>query len=93
MQGRMLGLIDDVIVTTKSLGSGASCTLTIETNQFTSTSTPQTIATTGKRRHVFNNLGLLAFEDFRIALDFSSGSATNDCGIKKIQIVGHYVER
>jgi hypothetical protein len=95
ISGRMLGYIDDIIVITKSLGAGASCSLTVEANQGTSISTAQTIAATGKRRHVFSNFGLPSggIEDFRIALDWSGASASNDCAIKKIIITGHYVEK
>ena len=90
--GKYKGMIDEVIVLTKTLGSDASCALTIETNQATSTSTAKTIATAGKRRHYFNNFDTGQFEDFRVALDWSAGSASNDCAIRRIVINGHYVE-
>ena len=93
MNGRMLGYIDEVIVSTKSLGAGASCALTIEANQAMDTSSTQTIATTGKRRHVFSSFALTAIEDFRIVLSWAGGSATNDCGIRKIRVTGHWVEK
>lgn len=92
VSGLNLGLIDSITVLTKSLGTGASSSMTVETNQGTIVSTANTITTTGKTRHYFTNFGLLAFQDFRVALDWSAGSATNDCGIRKVVIKGHFVE-
>lgn len=91
-QGRYKGYIDSIIVNTKTLGTGASCALTIEADDATLTSTAQIIATTGKRRHIFTSLGLVSVENFRIALDFAGGSAVNDCAVKDITINYHYVE-
>ena len=90
--GKMKGYIDDIVVLTKTLGAGASCSLTVEANQGSSTSTAQSIATTSKRRHYFDNFGLAEIEDFRIALSWSAGSATNDCAIRSIIISGHWIE-
>ncbi len=90
--GRMKGYIDNIIVLTKSLGASASCALTIEANQAASTSTSQTITGTNKRKHIFKIFGLAGIEDFRIALDWSGGSASNDCAIRSITINGHWVE-
>lgn len=90
--GRMKGYIDNIIVLTKSLGASASCVLTIEANQAASTSTSQIITGTSKRKHIFKNFGLAGIEDFRVALDWSGGSASNDCAIRSITINGHWVE-
>lgn len=90
--GKFRGMIDEVIVLTNTLGSGASCSLTIEADQASSTSSAKTITTTGKRRHYFNSIGLGQIEDFRVALDFSAGSSTNNVVIREIIIGGHYVE-
>lgn len=90
--GKYKGFIDEIVVMTKTLGANASCSLTIEADQGTSTSSAKAIATTGKRRHYFTNFGLAGIEDFRIALDWSGGSAANDCPIRSIKIIGHFVE-
>jgi hypothetical protein len=163
---RVKGIIDNVVVLTKTLGASARCDLTIEADQgaFTSsvkqitvltntttkrkvvsnvatlttasnhsysvgdvviisgvtdvtyngtvtiTATPSLttfsyalthaneaeVADTGgsviqgKRKHIFTNFGLLAIEDFRVALDFSNGNATNDCAIRSIKVNGHF---
>lgn len=91
-RGKMRGYIDDVTVLTKSLGSGASCALTFEINQAAESTSAKTIATTGKRRHYFNAFDKKDIEDFRVALDWSGGSAANDCAIRSITINGHYAE-
>lgn len=46
VNGRMKALIDDIIVYTKALNYGASCALTLETDQATKTSSTKTIAAT-----------------------------------------------
>lgn len=91
-RGRYLGYIDSIVVLTKTLAAGASCSLTIEANQALSTSTAQTIATTGERRHTFTSFNLGTIEDFRIALSWAAGSTTNDCLIRNIKIDGHWSE-
>jgi len=90
--GRFKGFIDEIIVLTKTLGASASAALTIEADQASLTSNTMTITTTGKRRHIFTATGLGQIEDFRAALSWSGGNATNDCAIRRIQINGHYVE-
>ena len=91
-KGRQLGYIDNVVVLTNTLGSGASCSLTIKYDQEASTSSAQTIATTGKRKHTFNNLGMGTLEDFKVSLDWSGGSSSNPVTIRSIHINGHFVE-
>jgi len=91
--GLNLAEIDSITVYTKVLGANASCSLTIEGNQTVDTSTAKVITTTGKTRHYFDNFGLAnSLQDFRIALDWSAGSASNDCAIRKIIIQGHHLE-
>jgi hypothetical protein len=92
INGRGIGFIDEVIVLTKTLGASASCALTLETNQNSTTSASKTITTTGKRRHVFRSLAITNVEDFRVALDWSGGSASNDCAIRQIIVRGHFKE-
>lgn len=90
--GKFKGYIDEIVVLTKSLGASASCSLTIEADQASSTSTAKTITGTSKRRHYFTNFALNGIEDFRIALDWAGGSSSNDCAIRKIVVKGHFIE-
>lgn len=92
--GKFKGMIDEIVVLTKPLGSGARCDMKIEANQGVDIEpTGKQIATTGKTRHYFANFDLPpgGIEDFRLALDWTFGSATNDCAIRKIIVNGHFV--
>jgi hypothetical protein len=89
--GKMKGYIDEIIVLTKTLGANASCSLIIEKDQASSSTSAKTI-TTGKRRHYFNSIGADSIEDFRVALSWAAGSATNPVQIRSIRINGHFVE-
>lgn len=94
--GRFMGYIDNVIVKTKNLGASARCDLQLEYNQAQSTSgTAKQITTASKRRHVFDKFANPpgGIEDMRVFLDWTNGHATNDCAIKQIEIIGHYVKR
>ena len=91
--GRLLGKINNVIVVTKSLLANARCDLTLEGDQGAVTSTVLQITGTGKTRHVFNAVGLKAVPDVRVVLSWANGNATNDCPIKKIVLLGNYIER
>ena len=93
VNGRQLGMIDTIVVLTKTLAANASATLIVEANQAANSSATKTITTTGKRRHVFTNFALTGIEDFRIALSWAGGNATNDCPIRKITVIGHFVEK
>jgi len=88
----MKGMIDKITVSTKSLGAGARCDLTIEANQTASTSNTMQITTTAKRLHSFTGIGLGNIEDFRLALSWANGNATYDTAIRKVIVSGHYVE-
>lgn len=90
--GKFKGYIDEIIVLTRTLGSGASCALTIETDQASATNTAKTITTTGKRRHYFTNFGINGIEDFRVALSWAGGSTSNPVTIRSIKINGHFTE-
>lgn len=91
--GHLVGYIDRITVLTRAIGSGGSCALSVESDQATVTSSAKTIATTGKRRHVFDKIGVKSCEDFRILLDWSGGSASNPVKIRKIIVEGHFVEK
>lgn len=94
-EGRKVGTIDTITVLTKTLGASARCDLIVEYNQASSNSSTKQITTTGKRRHLLKNFALPVggVEDFRIFLNWANGSASNDCAIREIQIVGHYIEK
>ena len=92
ISGNLKGFIDRATVLTNTLASGASCVLTIKANQGSVSGSPQTITGTGKRRFVFNSLGLTAVEDISVYLDWSGGSTSNPVKIREIQIQGHLVE-
>jgi len=92
VSGLNKAFIDSVTVITKSLGANASCSLTLEYDQATKTSTAQTITGTGITRHYFSTLGIASIEDLRVCLDWSGGSETNDCEIRRIIIRGNFNE-
>jgi hypothetical protein len=62
----------------------------IEKNQGVTASASQSIETTGKTRHVLN-MNISNCEDIRLALDHSTGNATNPVKIRKVLIKGHYI--
>lgn len=90
--GKMKGMITEITVLTNTLASGASCALTIEYNQASSTTTAKTITGVGKRRHFFTNFGVNGMEDARICLNFAGGSATNNVAIRNIVVNGNWIE-
>ena len=93
-QGKFKAMIDEITVLTKTLDTGARCDLTIEADQGTVIqATAKEITTAGKHRHFFTNFGLPpgGIEDFRVALNWANGSTTNDCAIRRIVIVGHFI--
>jgi hypothetical protein len=91
-QANMLGFIDRIVVLTNTLGAGARCDLIVEANQASATGTTLQITGTNKRRHVFNNIGLTAIEDFRAFLNWANGSTSNPVKIREIQVQGHFIE-
>ena len=100
---KMLGKIQSIIVSTKVLGSGARCDLKLEGNQATQTadgdgnllfeSSEFEISGSGNSRHVFNTIDMQAVEDFRVVLSYANGNTERECPIRKITVLGNYVER
>lgn len=89
--GKKLGYIDYIEVFTKTLATGAKCELKLELNQASVTTTAYEIIP-GKTKHIFNvNKG--GIEDLKLFLDWSDGSATNPCTIRKVVIYGHTSEK
>jgi len=91
-EGRMIGNVHTVIVMTKALGENARCDLTLKGNQGNDSATALEISTEGQRRHVFTNIDLVDAEDVQASLDWSNGDTTNPCQIRKITLLGNFVE-
>ncbi len=101
--GKDLGKIQTIIVNTKVLGSGARCDLKLEGNQAAQDadgngdllyeSSELTIETSGKSRHVFNSVDMQAVEDFRLVLSYANGNTERACPIRKVTVLGNFVER
>jgi len=90
---RDLGKINTVIVTTKALVGSAKAEITIEGNQGVLTSNTLSVTGVGLTRHVFKTITLGACEDIRVVVSFANGDATNYCPIRKINLLGSFVER
>lgn len=92
-KGVNLGKVKKVIVITKELQAFAKCNIYIEVDQAKLTSNVLEVTGETKTRHVFNSIALEAAQDLRIFVDYSQGDVVNDCPIRKIIILGNYVER
>lgn len=94
--GRTLGMLDEVVVRTVTLGSvagdAARCDLIIYANQSASTLSTLQITGAGKTRHLFK-LSKSDLEDVKLYLNWANGSTTNACSIKDICLNGHYILR
>jgi hypothetical protein len=88
-----LGKINSVIIATKALVGSAKAEITIEGNQGALTSNTLTVQTANKTRHVFNVITLGAVEDIRVIVSFANADPTNYCPIRKITLLGSFVER
>ena len=91
--GRNLGKIHTIIVSTKALGANAQCDITVEGDQGAETSSVLEVKTTNKTRHVFKSIDLKAAPDVRVIADWANGNTTNACPIRKITLLGIYQER
>lgn len=89
------GYIDKIMVLTNSLGTNAKCKIVLYGNQETENSTDLIIQGIGKQRHSFadSKITLKKIDDFSLKIDWSNGSATNPCKIRKIIIQGHWINR
>ena len=91
--GRMLGKVHTIIVSTKILVGSARCDLKIEGNQGAIESSEFEISTADKTRHIFKSIDLKAVEDIRLVLSYANGDASNACPIRKVVVLGNFVER
>lgn len=87
-----LGKITAIIVETKALEEGAYADLFLEGNQGKISSSAFKITGEDKTRHKFTSIDLAACEDIRAIISYASGSATVQCPIRKITVVGNFVE-
>jgi len=92
MRGRAVGMIDEILVFTNSLGSGASVAVAIESNQAGATTTIGDVDTDSQTRHLLR-VPVPNVEDYRLTLDWSGGSTTNPVEVRRIIVNGHYVEK
>jgi len=88
-----IGNIHTIIVYTKPLEENAKAVLKIEGNQGEESATIGDIETENRTRHEFNTINIPAVEDARVIIDYSEGNATADCPIRKIILLGNFVER
>jgi len=87
-----LGHVDKVVVFTKQLEEGAQANIVIKGNQGAHTSNTLTVSDTTKTRHIFKTITLPNVEDIRIEVDYASGSTTETVPIRKIVVLGNFVE-
>lgn len=89
-RGKYKGYIDNVTVLTNTLGSSARADLTIEYNQAAGTTTLKQITGSGNNKFEFDNFDVGSINDFRVAIDYSNGNATNPVNIRNILVEGHW---
>lgn len=92
-RSRELGNIHTVIVSTKPLAANARADITLEGDQGDSTSNALAVTGLGKTRHVFRTINLAGVEDVRCLVSYQNGDATANCPIRKIILLGNFVER
>jgi len=93
MKAGYIGNIHTVIVITKPLEADAQADITLQANQISETSSTLTVTGVGKTRHKFNSIGLTPCEDVRVVVDFENGDTESPCPIRKIIILGNFVEQ
>lgn len=91
--GRKLGKVTAIIVTIKTLGANARMDISLEGNQGAKTSSSFSVTGTGLTRKVLKGIDMAACEDVRVVVDYTNGDASNTCPIRKIELLGKFVER
>lgn len=90
---RRLGKIHTAIVYTKALVGDARADLIILGNQQAEETEIEMIINTADRtRHMFKSIDMKAVEDVMIKIDYSNGDTVNTCPIRKVVLLGNYVE-
>lgn len=93
--GDRLGRVTRMVVYTKALGANARADITLEGNQASGEDRETSSAfeiSGSKTRHKFTSIDLSQVEDVRVKVDYTNGNTTNDCPIRKIVLLGNYVQ-
>lgn len=91
---RHLGKVHTIIISTKPLVGSARADITLEGNQGqVSTELTMTVSGANNTRHVIKTVDLEPVEDVRAIVNFANGDTTNPCPIRKITLLGNFVER
>lgn len=90
---RDIGKVTTVIVTTKPLEADARVDLSLEGDQGAETSSSFEISGEDETRHVLKSIDLKAVPDVRVVIDAENGDTTDPCPIRKIELLGLFVER
>lgn len=89
---KKVGMVHTIIVYTKALEEGALASIQLLGNQGALQSTALNITGVGKTRHIFTNTNLKPSEDIQVLIDYAGGSTTKNCPIRKVVLLGNYVE-
>lgn len=92
-KGKNLGKVHTIIVNTQTLATGARADLSLEGNQGANTSSTLQITGANKTRFVFKAPNLVAAEDIRVVVSYANGSSSVQCPIRKVTLLGNFVER
>lgn len=92
-KGRMIGNTHTVIVETKALEADARADITLEGNQGDKTSNALVVSGEDKTRHVFTSITLGPVEDIRCVVSFANGDTSDNCPIRRVELLGNLVER
>ena len=90
--GKMLGQVDTLIVHTKPLQENSKCEIRVVGNEKEEESRWFEISGKGKKRHLIKSIDVHSVVDFNIEIKWEAGSETEDCPIRNIIALGHYVE-
>lgn len=95
-EGISLGNITTVIIYTKPLHADAFATITLKGRDDQGEHLSETtleISGENKTRHVFTSIDIPATEDIQVIVDYAEGDINHTCPIRKITLLGNYVER
>ena len=91
--GSELFQIDNIVVFTEELSSGAKMDTVLRYNSGIETMNLDQIAYSASKpiRHIIGKGNLPKVSDFRLELSFANGSVTNSVKVKQIEVQGHSV--
>jgi len=88
-----LGIIKNIVVRTNALETGAGCKIKIVKNgESESAARYITISSVGEIMHTFRNIDIVDIKNFKIIIDWSTGSTTKPCHIREIYLTGQTKE-